>query len=102
MGLSVVLVTERGESLGEVHDPRNLLHQLLPSNEDSSYQCLRFVDWYGDTVFNVLQMGTVLDELHRLNAAAETEEKQLLLSAIEGLVRRCRDEPHLYLKFCGD
>ncbi len=74
MGLSVVSETEQSESLGEVRDPRKLLHQFLPSYEDGTYQCLRFVDRYGDAVFNGLQMDTVLES--RAGATQQRKPKR--------------------------
>lgn len=102
MGLTVVLETERGEPIEQVLDPGNLLHRLLPSHDDSSYQCVRFIDWYGDTVFNRLQMEQFLAEWKRLYNAAECKEERELLLAIEKLAHRCQTEAHLYLKFYGD
>lgn len=55
MGLSIVLETESGEELERVDDPSNILHRLLPRSDNGSYLLLRFIDWYGDTVFNQLQ-----------------------------------------------
>ncbi len=102
MGLDVILEWEDGERIEDVGDPHNLLHRLLPPHDDDSYQCLRFIDWYGDTVFNRLQMTPFLAEWERLYSAAQSEEEKELLRSIETLARRCQSEPHLYLKFYGD
>lgn len=102
MGLNVVLETERGEPLEEVGDPTNLLHRLLPSQDDPSYKYLRFIDWYGDTIFNRLQIEPFLAEWQRLLNKARTIEESALLEEIKRLAERCRSEPHTYLKFYGD
>ena len=102
MPLSVALETERGEQLASVEDRANALHRLLPSGDDSSYHHLRFIDWYGDTVFNQLQMEPFLDEWARLKEVAETTEETALVEQVAALALRCEDEPHLYLKFYGD
>ncbi|MGI8836494.1 MAG: hypothetical protein ACR2H4_07625 [Pyrinomonadaceae bacterium] len=102
MGLRLVLETERGEPIESVEDPKNLLHRLLPSAEDRSFQLLRFIDWYGNTVFNELQIDTFLVEWERLKQAVQAKEESALLNNIEDLARRCKEEPHLYLKFYGD
>lgn len=101
MGFSVILESESGQSLEQVDDPQNILHQLLPS-EDASYQYLRFIDWYGDTIFNRLQMEPYLNEWDRLSQAARTSEQETLLARIKQLALQCVREPHLYLRFCGD
>lgn len=102
MPLSVALETERGEQLESIEDRANILHRLLPPNNDSSCQYLGFIDWYGDTVFNHLQMKPFLDEWARLKETAETAEEIALVEQVAALALRCQDEPHLYLKFYGD
>jgi hypothetical protein len=102
MGFDVRLEDERGLRIDEVGDPLNLLHMLLPSPKDESFCCLRFVDPYGDTVFNRIHIDTVLAELKRIMAKATTNQERELLEKIGALVERCRLEPHLYVKFCGD
>jgi hypothetical protein len=102
MGLSVALQNENGNPIDIVLDPKNYLHRLLPSHDDESYQCLRFIDWYGDTVFNHLQMPTFLSEWQRLNSKVKSDEERQLLSRIEKLAYDCQSEQHVYLKFIGD
>ncbi len=102
MGLVVELQTEDGTAVARVEDPTNILHKLLPSADDNSSVCLRFIDWYGDTVFNRLQMEGFLAEWRRLRKPELSSEAEELLTRIEVLARRCRSEPHFYLKFVGD
>jgi hypothetical protein len=47
-------------------------------------------------------MNVLLAELDRLYVAGEDEQESQLVDAIKSLARRCRDSPHLYLKFYGD
>ena len=102
MGLNVALETNRGECLGRVADPTNILHRLLPGHDEKQYQCLRFVDWYGDTWFNRLQIEQFLLEWDMISSKAATAEEIQLLAQIKGLAQRCQKEPHLCLKFYGD
>ena len=37
-----------------------------------------------------------------VSTKAETAEERQLVSKIEELARRCRDEVHLYIRFVGD
>ena len=101
MGFCIYLENEDCEPLEQVEDPENILHQLLPS-EDTSYQHLRFIDWYGDTVFNRLQIQPFLGEWDRIIESARTPEEHALLARIRELALRCSKEPHLYLRFSGD
>ena len=102
MGLTVILQNEFGAPLLRVFDPKNLLHRMLPSNEDSSFPMLRFVDWYGDTVFNRLQLPELLEEVGRLSSRAGTHEEKALVNEILDLTAQAQRAPHLYVKFEGD
>lgn len=102
MGLDIILQNENGEELSRVGDPHNVLHRLLPSHDDSSYQCLRFIDWYADTIFNQLQMQQFLVELNRIRSGAKTAMEKELLDSVQKMAERCRDDDLLYLKFEGD
>jgi hypothetical protein len=102
MGLSVALQNEDGRTIQMVLDPKNHLHRLLPAADDASYPYLRFIDWYGDTVFNRLQMQGFLNEWTKLKQKVTTDEEREVIEGIEKLARDCQTEPHLYLKFIGD
>ena len=100
--MKATLETERCEQLETVIDFTGVLDHLLPSFYDTSYQCLRFIDPYGHTVFNRLQMEVFLAEWERITDLAQTPDEMEILSRIEKLARRCQKEPHFYLKFYGD
>jgi hypothetical protein len=102
MGLTIVVETETGEILQRLEDRGNILHRLLPSPEDPRYSCLGTIDWYGDTIFNYLQMPLFLDEWTRIAVNAAEPFESGLMEAIETMARRVATERHLYLKFYGD
>jgi len=85
-----------------VLDPTNILHRLLPSHDDESFQCLRFIDWYGDTVFNRLQIPSFLAEWERLKLKASSDQELHLIERVARLAYDCQAETHLYLKVIGD
>ena len=102
MPITVSLEKEDGESVEQVADIGGALHRLIPNSDDMSYQMLRFIDWYGDTVFNHLQMSTLLSDLARLRQVALSAEDLAFVHRVESMARRCIDEGDLYLKFLGD
>jgi len=102
MGITVVLEDERGTALSSVEDQANLLHRLLPNPKDASFHTLRFIDWYGDTVINRLQLETFIQEWDRIAQHAQTEEERSLLCRIRDLATKGQQEQHTYLKFYGD
>jgi hypothetical protein len=100
--IKVALEDERGKSLEEVEGHVRLLGQYLPSLGDERFQCLRFIDSYGDTVFNRPQMERFIIEWQKIMANPKTQEESILLSQVLYLAKKCLDEPHRYLKFYGD
>jgi hypothetical protein len=102
MGLEIVLQTELGALIDSVADPKNHLGKLLPQIDDESHPILGGIDPYGDTVFNGVQMRRFLLEWKDVSSNAITTEERELVSKIEELALRCRDEVHLYVRFIGD
>jgi hypothetical protein len=103
MGFNVELQDELGGRIDGVDDPRGLLDRLLPEpNNRDDYPFLKSLDAYGDTTFNRLQMPRFLKEWASMSLKATTADEQAIVSAVEALARRCRDEVHTYLKFVGD
>lgn len=100
MGLTISLEDEHGEPHEKVEDDANILHRLLPKADDPSSQVLRFIDWYGDTTFNHLQVPSFLAEWVKLKA--RSADDRILLDRVAALARRVEGTPHLYLKFYGD
>ena len=64
--------------------------------------CLRYVDPYGDTVFNRLQQVRLVDELELLKRLAQSPQESELLDDITSFVALARAEPHQYLRFVGE
>ncbi len=80
MGINLRVESESGSILTEVNDPRDCLGRFLVMCELKKTVCLRFIDPYGNTVFNCLQMPTIEAEIQtaisrlstkRLRAARE-------------------------------
>lgn len=102
MGFEVVVEDEIGGRVEALADPTNVLHRVLPAPDDPAYRCLGFVDRYGDTIFNRRQAECVLVELEALANSGHGIEDVAFLRRLTGMVGRCVQEPHLYLKFYGD
>jgi hypothetical protein len=64
VGVNAELQDERGAMLEAVLDSKNVLAQAVPEG-DTSYACLRFIDRYGDTTFNRLQIPLLIEEIDR-------------------------------------
>ncbi len=84
---------------GGIFDAAGDFDGLLPSADG----LLRYVDPYGETVFNGMQAADLVAEIERLatsNNATNLERRGL--DRLRVMAERCRDSPHLYLWFIGD
>jgi len=64
--------------------------------------CLRFLDPYGDAVFNQAQLPVLLDELRALRGRLHDAELVSVLDAVIAFVRRAEGQIHTYVRFVGD
>ena len=101
--MEVVLQDERGNEISEtIRDPMGVIVNCLPDPDDTSFSCARFVDPYGDTIFNRPQAAVTVGEWDRLSSAFSELGAQDLWAGIRKLIVRCSEEPHTYIKFIGD
>jgi len=63
MGVNLYMEDEAGAKLAEVLDPRGFVGCIVSLAGNENTVCLRFIDPYGDTVFNQLQIPVLIREL---------------------------------------
>jgi hypothetical protein len=97
--LRVVIQDENGR---EVSQGIDVPTDVLSRPNDHRFSCLRFVDAYGDTIFNRLQLGPLLEDVGLLKGTYQSTEHEVALRRIESLIGQCQAKPHLYLKLIGD
>jgi hypothetical protein len=104
VGIEVATVTEEHTVIREVNDTAGVVAQLASTRWPSlqSSVCLRFVEPWGDTVFNQTQIPKLLAELRAEVAAATEQSAREHLRAIVHLVETAVDQVHTYVKFIGD
>lgn len=103
MGIDVAWITERNEPIQEVFNPRSYLTALALSTWQSLTSiCVRFIDPWGDTVFNQAQIPVLLSELDAVRQDTSDEETHAHLEKIIRLIERAVDGTHTYIKFTGD
>jgi hypothetical protein len=104
MGIDVAWVNEKHEPKQEVFDPRMCLTKLATSAWPGLSQstCLRFIDPWGDTVFNQAQIPLLLQELREAEHSEIESEVRAHLGKVIRLVERAEDQTHTYIKFIGD
>ncbi len=101
MGIQVALQTMHGKELGLVSKTFGVLDRILPIG-DPRFPMMRYIDPYGNTIFNGAQMYPLLEEIDRLTKEVSSEEGKSLLAQIRELAIHCRDHAHEYLRFIGD
>ena len=103
MPISVVLQDESGNKISEyINDPMGVIVNSLPDLDDCTYSCIRFIDPYGNTVFNPIQAKVMIDEWDRLKELFSEKDVERLWTDVRSLIVRCADEVHVYLWFIGD
>ncbi len=63
------------------------------------FKLIKYLDPYGDTVFNNLQMKDLITDLESI---AKLEPENRLVDEIILLARKCSSQSHLYIAFYGD
>lgn len=85
-------------------DIHNIIAKSLPAEEDDSYYCIRFIDPYGDTVFNHIQAKTLLIEWDSIHDFFVSKGAEQLWTDIRNLISFCASDKgiHCYIVFIGD
>jgi len=95
------LQNERGQTIEEVGDPKNLLHRVL-ERAIPQEPALAEIDWNGDTTLNRMQIPRFLSQWEIVAKHSNSFEEADLVGKVQALAERCRNGVHLYLKFIGD
>jgi hypothetical protein len=66
--------------------------------------CLQFIDPYGDTTFNQLQIPVLISELKSLHQAEHCQKHEKLheFEGVISFIEKARGQVHTYIKFYGD
>ena|ERR1700722_18739179 len=100
--MAFVRVIIEYEGGGRVKEGVTVPYSIFPQVTDARFSCLRFVDPYGDTVFNRPQMPFVLADLGLLKSELQKDQITDCLEPIEAMAKECEKGVHLYLRFVGD
>ena len=99
--MSLIRAVAEDETGTEVGNSIMFSASLLPGPHER-FNLLGFIDPYGDTIFNQLQIPAVIQELELLEGLVEGTEAKLEVAALETLAKSCAGRPHVYLKLLGD
>jgi hypothetical protein len=102
MGINVAWQNEFGGELASLLDSKNHLAHALESIDCNSMSCLRFIDRYGNTVFNRLQIPTIIAVLEKASSQVSNPAQLTIIKELLRFVKNGEGEVHTYLKFIGD
>jgi hypothetical protein len=100
MPIRVRLIRESGEQVESVTDLTGFIARC--ASEGQGWRLLRYVDEYGDTYFNKLQMADFLADWDAAEALIGSSEDASLWREVRRLASECQERTHLYLKLVGD
>ena len=102
MGIDLSWIDERGELIEVFDDSDFLFAEAIEQNDLTKTTCLQFVDLYGDTVFNQLQIPTLIEELEWFLGLSQEPSTRAQITRYWQLAKRSCGKTHTYLKFMGD
>jgi hypothetical protein len=106
--LRVELRNDAGRTIEQIRDA-GVLHDVIPPVSDERFTCWRFIDPYGETVFNHLQLPILRREIALLRTSAYPLPPSAhgidvfhILDLIEDLAASRTGTLHRYLRFVGE
>ncbi|MFQ5417484.1 MAG: hypothetical protein ACE5FL_10605 [Myxococcota bacterium] len=101
MGIDIRLENEVGEEIATLLDYEDSLEKITLECVPKRSPTLRFIDAFGNTVFNRLQIPYLIRELEIARENLSDESALQFVEDLLALARRCRNEVNTYLKFYG-
>ena len=103
MGIGLEWIDENGARRQFISDAKgDFMSFILEAPGFDATVCLRFIDPFGNTMFNQRQLGTLATELESMAPtirASATAEQVLRFAR---LIRTAEGKSHTYIKFVGD
>jgi hypothetical protein len=100
MPIRIRLIRENGEIVESIADTDGLVERAMAELPD--LRLLRYVDAYGDTYFNKLQMPDLLRDWNAAEKLAQSADDEACWRDLKRLAEECQRRTHLYLRFAGD
>jgi len=98
MGWTIVLEDENGQSIRTL--PKEFDYDKLDQLDLNSFVLLKYIDFYGDTTFNTLQLDDLQADFEKLKII-EVNQIDIIVQILD-LIKESQGEVHTYIKFCGD
>ena len=102
MGIDLHWEDENGEMRQMVSDDGFFVSELINASKAELSVCLRFIDRFGDTVFNQAQLPYLKAELKSIPETALGDGARKHRQKLINLIEQATGKTHTYLKFHGD
>ena len=102
MGIDLHWENENGDMRQMVSDDGFFVSELITASKREGSVCLRFIDPFGDTVFNQAQIPTLKAELSEIPEDALRDDVRKHRRKLLHLIDQAAGKTHTYLKFYGD
>ena len=104
MPVNIVVVDERGKPQSKLFtDDAKAIPQILDLTwGNAEFHTIKYIDLYGNTIFNRAQAIDVIRELERVSAQIKGADALAQVQQIIALAKQVATDVHLYLKFIGD
>ena len=99
MPIDIEWQDEDGGTLARYEGPS--LTRTLVERADASSVCTRFIDPYGNAVFNQQQLPILIEELESLGSGSGDGQHEVVVAVVRFL-RAASGQVHTYVKFIGD
>jgi hypothetical protein len=97
MGLTIILEGEDGR---QVHALEGELYCTSQDLYENDFKILKYVDLYGNTTFNRMQLDDLIDDLSSLEIRLPMQSS--FIKEVIELAKSSKERVHTYLKFYGD
>jgi|ERR1041384_1691443 hypothetical protein len=99
MPIDIEWQDEKGRLLARYEGPA--LTRAVVERADPTSVCLRFIDPYGNAVFNQHQLPTLIQEFESLGSRTRDGQREVI-DALVPFLRGACEKVHTYVKFIGD
>jgi hypothetical protein len=100
--IGIALTDEKGREICRVDGDTHLLDLPLAELDTDAFHCITYIDQYGDTVFNRLQIPRLAIEWKAVDDKLKDFESREVSRQLQALIERAYLEPHQYLTFYGE
>lgn len=98
MGWTIILENESGQAIHQLSKEFN--YDELDNFSSNNFKILRYIDPYGDTTFNGLQLNDLQKDFEKLQKLIPDQGG--IIEQIIELINESKNEVHTYIKFYGD